>query len=42
MWGTIAFIILRRTINRPIIPRPPRAERRAARRAERAGRARSR
>ena len=43
MWGTIAFIILRRTINRPITPRPSRAERRrlrADRRAERSGRAR--
>lgn len=26
-WGTIAFIILRRTKDRPITPRPPRAER---------------
>jgi uncharacterized membrane protein YbhN (UPF0104 family) len=34
MWGTIAFIILRRTRNRPLTPRPTRAERRA----ERAGR----
>ncbi|HEX8977930.1 MAG TPA: lysylphosphatidylglycerol synthase transmembrane domain-containing protein [Solirubrobacteraceae bacterium] len=29
MWGTGAFIILRRTRGRPIILRPPRAERRA-------------
>ena len=35
MWGTIAFIILRRTRNRPISPRPSRADRRAARRAGR-------
>ena len=39
-WGTIAFIVLRRTVNRPFTPRPPRAERRAARRAERAARSR--
>jgi uncharacterized membrane protein YbhN (UPF0104 family) len=24
MWGTVAFVILRRTRNRPLIPRPPR------------------
>ena len=29
MWGTIAFIILRRTKDRPLTPRAPRAERRA-------------
>ena len=30
-WGTIAFIVLRRTKNRPLSPRPTRAERRAQR-----------
>jgi hypothetical protein len=24
MWGTVAFVILRRTRNRPLTPRPPR------------------
>ena len=38
MWGTIAFIILRRTRNRPISPRNSLAERREARRAARARR----
>jgi uncharacterized membrane protein YbhN (UPF0104 family) len=37
MWGTIAFIILRRTKNRPITLRPTRAERAAARRDDGAG-----
>jgi uncharacterized membrane protein YbhN (UPF0104 family) len=32
MWGTIAFLILRRTRNHPIQLRPPRAERRRLRR----------
>ncbi|MGI9184011.1 MAG: lysylphosphatidylglycerol synthase transmembrane domain-containing protein [Solirubrobacteraceae bacterium] len=32
MWGTVAFLILRRTRNKPIQLRPPRAERRRLRR----------
>jgi uncharacterized membrane protein YbhN (UPF0104 family) len=35
MWGTAAFIILRRTRGQPIILRPPRAERRAQQAATR-------
>jgi uncharacterized membrane protein YbhN (UPF0104 family) len=41
MWGTLAFLILRRTRNRPLKLRPPRAERRRLRdeaRRSRAGR----
>jgi uncharacterized membrane protein YbhN (UPF0104 family) len=41
MWGTLAFLILRRTRNRPLTLRPPRAERRRLRdeaRRSRAGR----
>ncbi len=38
MWGTVAFVILRRTRNRPLALRPPREERRRLRRL--AGRAR--
>ena len=34
MWGTIAFLILRRTRNHPIQLRPPRAERRRLRRSD--------
>jgi uncharacterized membrane protein YbhN (UPF0104 family) len=34
MWGTIAFLILRRTRDHPIQLRPPRAERRAQRRGD--------
>ena len=32
MWGTVAFLILRRTRNRPLTLRPPRGERRRLRR----------
>jgi uncharacterized membrane protein YbhN (UPF0104 family) len=32
MWGTVAFVILRRTRNRPLALRPPREERRRLRR----------
>jgi uncharacterized membrane protein YbhN (UPF0104 family) len=28
MWGTIAFVVLQRTRKQPIVPRPPRSERR--------------
>jgi uncharacterized membrane protein YbhN (UPF0104 family) len=35
MWGTIAFVILRRTRHRPLTLRPPRAERRELRRQRR-------
>jgi uncharacterized membrane protein YbhN (UPF0104 family) len=35
LWGTVAFLILRRTRGRPIKLRPPRAERRRLRRARR-------
>jgi len=35
MWGTIAFVILRRTRHRPITLRPPRSERRELRRQRR-------
>ena len=35
MWGTVAFLILRRTRHRPIDLRPPRSERRALRAARR-------
>jgi len=35
-WGTIAFLLLRRSRHQPITLRPPREERRAARRAGRA------
>jgi uncharacterized membrane protein YbhN (UPF0104 family) len=35
LWGTIAFLILRRTRDRPITLRPPRAERRRLRREAR-------
>ncbi len=35
LWGTVAFLILRRTRGRPIKLRPPRAERRRLRRAAR-------
>ena len=35
MWGTIAFLILRRTRGRPVDLRPPRAERREQRRTRR-------
>jgi uncharacterized membrane protein YbhN (UPF0104 family) len=38
MWGTIAFLILRRTRGRPLRLRPPREERRAMRRRARARR----
>ena len=31
MWGTLAFVMLRRTRHEPIVPRAPRAERRAHR-----------
>jgi uncharacterized membrane protein YbhN (UPF0104 family) len=37
LWGTVAFLILRRTRGRPIDLRPPRAERRRLRRARRSG-----
>jgi uncharacterized membrane protein YbhN (UPF0104 family) len=37
LWGTVAFVILRRTRARPITLRPPRAERRRLRRARRSG-----
>jgi uncharacterized membrane protein YbhN (UPF0104 family) len=30
MWGTVAFLILRRTRGRPVTPRPPRRERHAS------------
>ncbi len=30
MWGTVAFLILRRTRGRPVTLRPPRSERRAS------------
>jgi uncharacterized membrane protein YbhN (UPF0104 family) len=32
LWGTAAFVILQRSRNRPLTPRPPRAERRRLRR----------
>jgi uncharacterized membrane protein YbhN (UPF0104 family) len=38
LWGTVAFLILRRTRNKPLTPRPPREDRqrlRSARREER-------
>jgi uncharacterized membrane protein YbhN (UPF0104 family) len=35
MWGTIAFLILRRTRDHPLTPRPPRNERRELRRQRR-------
>jgi uncharacterized membrane protein YbhN (UPF0104 family) len=35
MWGTLAYLLLRRTRKQPLILRPPRAERIAARRAAR-------
>jgi uncharacterized membrane protein YbhN (UPF0104 family) len=38
MWGTVAFVILRRTRNRPITLRPPREERRRLRREQQAQR----
>jgi uncharacterized membrane protein YbhN (UPF0104 family) len=38
MWGTVAFLILRRTRDRPLTLRPPRAERRRLRRRRRPGR----
>jgi uncharacterized membrane protein YbhN (UPF0104 family) len=37
MWGTIAFLILQRTRERPLTLRPPRAERRRAREARAEG-----
>jgi uncharacterized membrane protein YbhN (UPF0104 family) len=37
MWGTIAFVILRRTRHRPLTLRPPRTERRELRRQRRRG-----
>jgi uncharacterized membrane protein YbhN (UPF0104 family) len=37
MWGTVAFLILRRTRGRPISLRPPREERRKLRRQARTG-----
>jgi uncharacterized membrane protein YbhN (UPF0104 family) len=37
LWGTVAFLILRRTRGRPIDLRPPRVERRRLRRARRSG-----
>ncbi len=36
MWGTIAFLVLRRTRRQPLVLRPPREERIAARHADRA------
>ena len=39
MWGTVAFLILRRTKDRPITLRPPREVRRQLRREARARRA---
>jgi uncharacterized membrane protein YbhN (UPF0104 family) len=36
MWGTLAFILLRRSRNQPLVLRPPRAERRAIREERRA------
>jgi uncharacterized membrane protein YbhN (UPF0104 family) len=41
LWGTVAFVILRRTRNRPLKLRPPRAERRRLRRARRSADRRS-
>ncbi|MFZ0040164.1 MAG: lysylphosphatidylglycerol synthase transmembrane domain-containing protein [Solirubrobacteraceae bacterium] len=38
MWGTVAFLILRRTRNRPLTLRPPREERLRLKREERAKR----
>ena len=38
MWGTIAFLILRRTRDRPLTLRPPRKERQRLRRLRRLGR----
>jgi uncharacterized membrane protein YbhN (UPF0104 family) len=38
MWGTIAFLILRRTRDRPLTLRPPREERQRLRRLRRLGR----
>jgi hypothetical protein len=38
MWGTIAFLILRRTRDRPLTLRPPRQERQRLRRLRRLGR----
>jgi hypothetical protein len=38
MWGTLAFIILRRTRGKQLTPRPTFAERREAKAARRAGR----
>jgi uncharacterized membrane protein YbhN (UPF0104 family) len=35
LWGTVAFVILQRTRNRPLTLRPPRSERRQLRRARR-------
>jgi uncharacterized protein (TIRG00374 family) len=35
LWGTIAFILLRRTRKEPLVLRPPRAERKALRAAAR-------
>jgi hypothetical protein len=39
MWGTIAFLILRRSRGEPLQLRPPREERRALREERRAQRA---
>jgi uncharacterized membrane protein YbhN (UPF0104 family) len=38
MWGTVAYIVLRLTRNRPLEPRPPLEERRRLRRLRRLGR----
>jgi uncharacterized membrane protein YbhN (UPF0104 family) len=38
VWGTITYIVLRRTRNRPLTPRPPLAERRRLRAERRASR----
>ena len=35
MWGTVAYIVLRLTKNKPLEPRPPLEERRRLRRVER-------
>jgi uncharacterized protein (TIRG00374 family) len=40
MWGTIAFLVLRRTRNQPLALRPPREERRRLRKDRAADRAR--
>jgi uncharacterized membrane protein YbhN (UPF0104 family) len=39
MWGTAAFLVLRRTRNKPLEPRPPLAERRQIRAEQRAAKA---